>query len=223
MAEFLSRPPLQSNLDGHRTAGLRFLRRGFRHGSRCCDHQSLDCCRIGRNSFGPNRLLRCRSTRLAGWLAIDQGWYLREIRNLKGERQSAQTATKLAEGERDIQRRQNEGLKQAMLERWPSTNVLAMELAYGDPEVREIVKRLAGGEIIETPTNPLHAAGLTVGPIDFTSPQIKELAAVAYTTGVGLSKVEVATPVKSVVESTGTTASVNAAAQSFFLKLDNVR
>jgi hypothetical protein len=146
-----------------------------------------------------------------GWLLI-RAWYRREISSLKQEKQSAETATRLVEGERDIERRQKEGLKQAFLEQKPGAPILALEVGYGDPDVRNIVERLAGGEKIQT-SIPVRARGLTVGPVGFLTPtQIKQLAAVAYTAGVGLSKIERTDPV--VIGMTGTTASVNAAAQS---------
>jgi hypothetical protein len=66
-----------------------------------------------------------------GWLLI-RAWYRREISSLKQDMQSAETATRLVEGERDIERRQKEGLKQAFLELKPGVQIYCSLRDRGD-------------------------------------------------------------------------------------------
>ncbi len=145
---------------------------------------------------------------LVGWIII-RAWYRREIRTVTAERQSAQTATNLAESERDLERRQKEGLRQAILEMKPGTSVLAMEIGYGDPDVLDAVGKLAAGEKIQIPINPLHPTSLTIIPARLTAEQIKQIAVTAYTTGNSVSQIERSTPFSTTIGSSLSTASID--------------
>jgi hypothetical protein len=80
---------------------------------------------------------------LVGWIVI-RAWYRRQITN-------GEARTKLIETERDIERKQKEGLRQAMLEAVPGAPVLALEISHGDPELRAAVVALGKGGTITTP------------------------------------------------------------------------
>ena len=143
---------------------------------------------------------------LAGWFFI-RAWYRREIRNLG-------MSVKLVESERDIERRQKEGLRKVILELKPSASVLAMEIGYGDTDVQKVVEKLAQGDTVQT-VNPIHSSGLLIFPARVTTNDIKQIAATVYTTSTGLSQVIKSDPQMTVFGGTLTTQSVNAVSKSF--------
>jgi hypothetical protein len=118
---------------------------------------------------------------LLGWVVI-RAWYRRSIR-------IADDRTKLVETERDIERRQKEGLREAIKESKPDAPVLAIEVAHGDPEMRNFIEALARGARVTTPVNPtVDQVHLVVkGPL--TSEEIKNIANLSYTSANGLSQV----------------------------------
>ena len=96
--------------------------------------------------------------------------------------------TKFAEAERDLERRQKEGLREAYRELKPDAPVMAIEIGYGDPALQEVVKTLADGNDVITPVNPTTPVTLfTAFPL--SDEDVKKVAAVAYTSANGLSRV----------------------------------
>jgi hypothetical protein len=112
---------------------------------------------------------------LGVWMGA-KAWYRRLIQIEKGQ-------TKLVQAELEIERRQKEGLRQALRDLKPQAPVLALEVAYGDPEIREVVMSLARGETISTPVNP-------TAPVMRSIPggEINKTAVVLYTSANGLSQ-----------------------------------
>jgi hypothetical protein len=135
---------------------------------------------------------------IIGWIVI-RAWYRRSIEIEK-------SATKLAEAERDIERRAKEGLREALLELEPDARVKAIEIGGGDPEVREVVTALAAGKNITTPIDPSARQAHLTFPL--SDQDVKTTAAVAYTSANGLSQV-IRTEVTGTTVSTGTPVTVN--------------
>jgi hypothetical protein len=106
---------------------------------------------------------------IAGWLII-RAWYRRTIR-------IAESQTTLVATERDIERCQKEGLRQAILELKPDVPVLAVEISHGDPAIKEVVEAFGRGQQIVIPTQA-------------TSPSdVRSIAQVNYTTANNISQI----------------------------------
>jgi hypothetical protein len=111
---------------------------------------------------------------LIGWLCI-RTWYRRKI-------EIGNQKLRLLESERDIERNQKEGLRGELHKLRPDFPILAMEIDYGDDEIKQFVQALAGGakfsNIVELSKIPI--------PIDQAA--IKTIAILSYTSTNGLSR-----------------------------------
>jgi hypothetical protein len=117
---------------------------------------------------------------LLGWLVI-RAWYKRSIKIGEGR-------IALLETECGIEKRQKEGLRQAILELKPEAKVLALEISHGDPEIRSVVASLAQGGKVTVP------ADLSKSPVQLTNPsyssdELKRIAQLIYTSANDLSRV----------------------------------
>jgi hypothetical protein len=120
---------------------------------------------------------------LIGWLII-KAWYRREIGAEKKQRELEKSKTELVQKELDLERRQKKGLRQVIKDLQPDAKVLALEVAYGDPEVRRAVMSLARGDTISTPINPTAPFMATSIP----SGELNKTAVALYTSANGLSQ-----------------------------------
>jgi hypothetical protein len=128
-----------------------------------------------------------------------RAWYKRSIQN-------GRDFAALIQRELELERRQKEGLRQALLEAKPGTPVLALEVAYGDPAIRDAVKSLARGETISTPVNPTAPVMATSIPAG----EINKTAVALYTSANGLSQTTSVQP-GGVTVSSSTTVAVQVA------------
>jgi hypothetical protein len=122
---------------------------------------------------------------LIGWIAI-RAWYRRAIENGKDAIQSGKDYAALIKRELEIERRQKEGLRKALLEVKPEAKPLAVEVAYGDPKIQEVVKWLGQGQTISTTINPTMPV-VVLRPI--SAEEIKNNAVGLYISANGLSQV----------------------------------
>jgi hypothetical protein len=128
---------------------------------------------------------------IVGWLIgglVIGAWYKRSIQN--GKDYAA-----LIQRELEIERGQKEGLRKAILELKPEAKPVAIEVQYGDPEVRKVVVSLGQGQTISTPVNP--TAPVIGGPVTVGSLSEEEKSKVAllnYTFANGLSQVTSSQP-----------------------------
>jgi len=87
---------------------------------------------------------------LLGWGVI-RFWHGRSLKIEKAK-------LSLVEARLDIERKQKEGLRAALLELNPKASVMAIEISHGDPEIRNVVAALSHGETIHTPVDPIRNA-----------------------------------------------------------------
>jgi hypothetical protein len=112
---------------------------------------------------------------IVGWVVL-RLWYGRKL--------------SLLETQLDIERKQKEGLRAALLELEPKAPVMALEISHGDPEIRKVVKALARGETIHTPVDPSRLQANSSGIVWFTikAEDIKTIAQLNYTSANNLSQ-----------------------------------
>jgi hypothetical protein len=121
-------------------------------------------------------ILAALAATVVGWLV---GWLFIRLRS-KRSMQMGKARLSLAEHERDIERCQREGLRNALKELKPDVPVLATEIGYGDPEIKQVVLALAAGAKISTRVDP------SKNPIPTGEKGIKRIAVLSYTFANGL-------------------------------------
>ena len=124
---------------------------------------------------------------LVGWLliwAFQKAWNARRFSNAKSNVDTAHAKLALVERQLEIEKSQKEGLRKALEEQGTKVPVLALEIRYGDPEIRKVVKDLAEGKPITVIGDPAQPAPQVTSDLA----NINRLAALSYTAANGISQ-----------------------------------
>lgn len=121
---------------------------------------------------------------LVGWL-VTRAWHHREIR-------AAETQVRIVAAERDLERRQKEGLREAIKNLTDDeAPLLALEIGFGDPDIKNVVDELAYGK---TFTSVNSSMPKLYALRRLKDSEIKQIATASYTSAHGISRVERTTP-----------------------------
>jgi hypothetical protein len=145
-----------------------------------------------------------------GWLVL-RAWSARE-------RRIAANRIGLLEQERDLERKQKEGLREVVKELKPDIPVLATEIGHGDPEIKSVVLALAAGKQFTTPVDPAKSPVHLFVARALSPTEIRNISNVTYTTANGLSEVLKIVGEVSISAGTGITTQI----ASYVDKKDNI-